>query len=72
MLIILLSIGLVILATEIFLWRLFRRKISDMHFPPLMDASSIRFFSVHRMRSAIMLHGGLLLLSTLIPLWLLW
>lgn len=69
---VLIGIGTAIIIAEILLWRLFHRKIADMRFPPSMDASSIRFFSLHRMRSMVVTHGALLLLSVIIPLWILW
>ena len=68
----LICVGMLILAGEILLWRLFYTKIVDMHFPPSLDSSSIRFFSIHRMRIAVIIHEGLLRISTLFPLWLLW
>lgn len=68
----LICIGILILTGEVFLWHLFHTKIVDMHFPPSLDASSIRFFSIRRMRIAVIVHAGLLLVSTLLPLWLLW
>lgn len=72
MIISLLCIGTGILIWETLLWKLFYSKSIDTHFPPSLDTSSIRFFSVPRMRIAVGVHGGLLLLSTLLPLWLLW
>lgn len=68
----LICIGILILAGEVCLWRLFYTKIVDMHFPPSLDCSSIRFFSIRRMHIAVIVHAVLLLISTLFPLWLLW
>ena len=72
MMLTLIIFGVVVVITEIILWRLFHRKIIDVRFPTSMDMSSVRSFSVQRIRTFVIVHSFVLLVTTLIPLWLLW
>ena len=72
MAIILISIGMTICVIESGLWLLFQRKITDMHFPQSMDASSLRFFSMTRMELLAISHTMFLCITTILTLWLLW
>jgi hypothetical protein len=68
----LIVLGVAVTAAEATLWLLFRHKVANMRFPRTMDLSSFRFFSMRRMQVSGIVHGMLLLLSTLLPVWILW
>ncbi len=60
----------VLLFGEILLWRLFRRRIDPMIFPPESDASALGFFHLGRLRLLALVHTAAL--GTTLVLSLLW
>lgn len=69
LLVILITVGILLLG-EVLLWRLFRRRIDPMIFPPESDASQLRFFHLGRLRLLALVHAAAL--GTTLVLSLLW
>lgn len=68
-----LIIGLVvILLAEWTLWRLFRQRIAGLLFPRDVDTSSMRFFSLVRLRLCAIIHGLFLALVLFLSFLFLW
>ncbi len=62
----------IILATELFLWRAFRRKVAGLIFPHETDASVFRFFTLRRMHAIAIAHSFLLAATVAVCFFLLW
>ncbi|MDO8649470.1 MAG: hypothetical protein Q7R81_06860 [Candidatus Peregrinibacteria bacterium] len=65
------SAGLVI-AMELVLWKLFRRKIAGLLFPLEADQSFFRFFTLNRLRAIAVVHTIVLLVMLFLSLSFLW
>ncbi len=53
--------AVLVLATELLLWRLFRRRVHGFIFPREIDISPFRFFTLLRLRICVLVHAAFLL-----------
>lgn len=72
MILLIVSLGFIILAIEVTLWMLLQHQLRSLRLPHSMDRSSIRIFSAGRLSIIAVAHTLFLLVSALLPLWLLW
>ena len=61
-----------IVVAELVLWRLFRRKISEMYFPHELDTSYFRFFTMLRLRALAIMHAVVLIVAVSFAFFLQW
>lgn len=64
--------GLLILVTELILWKLFRSHIEGLVFPRDTDTSSLHFFTITRLRVCALAHTIFLMTMVLLALFFFW
>ena len=72
MVISLLLIGGAVIGLELLMWVMFRKKLEGLVFPHELDALSLHFFTITRMRVLVLLHSLLLLAVLITSFWTLW
>lgn len=69
---ILIIYSILILITELTLWKIFRKKLAGLSFPSEIDESFHGYFSINKIRIFAIIHTIILLATTYLFYFLLW